>query len=82
MRKKRIEHDGQYYNEGETIWDLGSFECVGTEGNKRYYEGFSTDAPAKLPKYDDLGAGSTATCLDNGDFYKYHAKTKEWVLQQ
>lgn len=81
MQKKIIEHDGQYYNEGEPIWDLGSFECVGFDGNQRYYEGFSADAPDKLPKYDNLGAGSTATCLDNGDFYKYHAKSKEWIPQ-
>ena len=73
--------DGQKYEDNEQVHDLGSFECVGTEGNKRFYEGFSADAPEKLPKYDDLGAGSTATCLDNGDYYKYHAKSKEWVLQ-
>ena len=74
-------HDGQFYEDDEPVWDLGSFECIGREDNKRYYEGFSADAPHKLPKYDDLGAGSTATCLDNGDYYKYHAKSKEWILQ-
>ena len=78
---KVFEHDGQIYNEGETPWDLGSFECVGTEGNQRYYEGLSADAPDKLPKYDNLGAGSSATCLDNGDYYKYHAKSKTWYKQ-
>lgn len=74
-------HDGQFYEDNEPVWDLGSFECVDRDGNKRYYEGLSADAPHKLPKYEDLGAGSSATCLDNGDYYKYHAKTKEWILQ-
>ena len=78
MEKRIIEHDGQYYNEGDTIWDLGSFECVSKEDtNQRNYEGLSTDI-SKLPTYDNLEAGSTAFCLDTGDFYKYHAKTKTW----
>ena len=76
--KQRIQVDGQIYEEGQEVWDLGSFECVGHEGNQRYYEGLSADAPAKLPKYDNLEAGSTALCLDNGDYYKYHAKSKTW----
>ena len=70
--------DGQKYEDNEQVHDLGSFECVGVEGtNKRNYEGLSADV-SKLPKYDDLEAGSTAFCLDNGDFYKYHAKSKTW----
>lgn len=73
--------DGQVYEKGEEIWDLGSFECVGTDGNKRFYSGLSADAPSKLPKYDDLGTDSTAKCLDNGDFYYYHAPSKTWYLQ-
>ena len=61
-----------------TAHDLGSFECVSVEGiNQRNYEGLSADVD-KLPKYDDLEAGSTALCLDTGDFYKYHAKSKTW----
>lgn len=78
MAKKIIEHDGQYYNEGEAVWDLGSFECVdGQDTNQRNYEGLSADI-SKLPKYDDLEAGSTALCLDTGELYKYHAKSKTW----
>ena len=54
MSKKIIAHDGQYYNEGEPVWDLGSFECVdGQDMNQRNYEGLSADVD-KLPKYDDL----------------------------
>lgn len=73
--------DGHTYQPGEEIPDLGSFECVGTEGNKRFYSGLSVDAPAKLPKYDDLGTDSNAKCIDNGDFYYYHAPSKSWYKQ-
>ena len=70
--------DGQIYTDDAPVHDLGSFECVSKEGvNQRNYEGLSTDVD-KLPKYDDLEAGSTALCLDTGDFYKYHAKSKTW----
>ena len=70
--------DGQIYMDDEQVHDLGSFECVSKEDvNQRNYEGLSADV-SKLPKYDDLEAGSTAFCLDTGDFYKYHAKSKTW----
>ena len=78
MAKKIIEHDGQYYNEGDTVWDLGSFECIDKQDtNQRNYEGLSVDVD-KLPTYDNLESGSTALCLDTGEFFKYHAKTKTW----
>jgi len=73
-------HDGQVYGPGETLWDLGSFVCVSVDGNKRSYQGLSQDV-GKLPKYDDLGTGSSALCVDNGDYYIYHAPTKTWYLQ-
>lgn len=73
-------HDGQTYQAGEEIWDLGSFECVAVEGNKRSYSGLSADVD-KLPKYDNLGTDSSAKCLDTGDFYYYHAPTKTWYKQ-
>jgi hypothetical protein len=73
--------DGQTYREGETPWDLGSFECVGTDGNKRFYSGLSVDAPHKLPRYANLGTDSYAKCLDNGDFYYYHNPSREWYKQ-
>ena len=71
-------YDGQIYEDDEPVHDLGSFECVGCEGNTRAYEGKSADVN-KLPKYDNLGAGSKATCLDTGEIYKYHAKSKSWI---
>lgn len=70
-------YDGQIYEKGEEIWDLGSFQCTDTDGLKRSYEGLSADI-SKLPKYDNLGTGSSALCLDTGDYYKYHAPTKTW----
>ena len=74
--------DGQQYQDDEQVWDLGSFECIDKQDtNQRNYQGLSVDAPDKLPKYDNLEAGSTALCIDNGDFYIYHAKTKTWYKQ-
>lgn len=73
-------YDGHTYQAGEEIPDLGSFECTSTDGNIRSYSGLAADVD-KLPKYDDLGTGSSAQCLDTGDFYYYHAQTKTWYQQ-
>lgn len=70
-------YDGQNYEAGDELPDLGKWDCVGTEDNKRFYEGFSEDVD-KLPKYDTLGTGSTALCYDTGDLYKFHSKTNQW----
>lgn len=73
--------DGHRYSVGQELPDLGSWECVEAEGiGKRSYQGLSADVD-KLPKYDDLDTGSSAMCLDTGDFYFYHAPTKTWYLQ-
>ena len=69
--------DGQIYQDNDPVHDLGSWECVGYNGNQRAYEGLSKDIK-KLPKYDNLGAGSKAKCIDTGEIYKYHAKSKSW----
>lgn len=75
-----VEHktviDGQLYNPGEEPWDLGSFVCTSADGNIRNYEGLSTDAPSKLPHY--VETGSSALCVDTGDYYKYHKPTDMW----
>lgn len=73
-------YDGQTYQVGEEIHDLGSFVCVDVDGNKRSYSGLSADVD-KLPKYDNLGTDSSAKCLDTGDFYFYHAPSKTWYKQ-
>ena len=70
-------YDGQRYDSQADVPDLGSWECVQTDGGKRTYWGLSKDIN-KLPKYDDLRTGSKAVCLDTGSCYAYHAHTKEW----
>lgn len=70
-------YDGQYYQKGEEIPDLGSFVATSINGNIRNYEGLSGDV-SKLPKYDNLSTGSSAFCVDTGDLYKYEKTTKTW----
>ena len=70
-----IKVDGQIYNEGDTIPDLGSFVATSAEGNLRHYEGLSADV-SKLPKYVDTG--SSALCVDTGDYYKFEKTTQTW----
>lgn len=69
--------DGQVYKKGEEIWDLGSFVATDVDGNIRSYEGLSKDI-SKLPHY--VETGSSALCLDTGDYYKYHKETDTWYL--
>ena len=69
--------DDKYYEDLSQAPDLGSWVCTSAEANRRTYEGLSADID-KLPKYDDLGTGSTAICSDNGDILKYEATTKTW----
>lgn len=76
--------DGQIYNPGDSLPDLGSWVCTSVDKNGngeliiRNYEGLSADV-GKLPKYETgLGTGSSALCLDTGDFYKYEQSTKTW----
>lgn len=72
--------DGHIYEDDAVLPDLGSLECVGFEGRKRFYTGLSADVD-KLPTYDDLATDSTAKFLDTGDFYYYKASTKTWYKQ-
>lgn len=74
--------DGQTYQAGEEIPDLGNLVCV-KPGKQREYLGFTSDK-LKLPKYDDLLTGSSATLIDpNGIedtiIAKYYASTKQWL---
>lgn len=75
-KKKIVIKDGQVYEEGQEVWDLGSFTCIDADGNIRHYEGLSIDAPAKLPHY--VETGSSALCLDTGDYWKYLKSTDTW----
>lgn len=69
--------DGHTYHAGEEVPDMGSLVATSVSGNIRNYEGLSEDFD-KLPKYDDLGTGSTCLFSDTGYLYKYEATTKEW----
>lgn len=69
--------DGQHYDKGDEIWDLGSFECTDVEGHKRSYMGLSADIN-KLPKYQNLATGSFALFLDTGQAFFYHSPSKTW----
>lgn len=75
-------YDGQTYEVGEEIPDLGSLECTDVVGNKRSYFGFQEDED-KLPTYDNLGGGSDATLVDPSGtnatkILYYHTKSKAW----
>lgn len=67
--------DGQTYNKGDTLPDLGSWVATSAEGNMRHYEGLSADV-SKLPKY--VETGSSALCVDTGDYYKFLKSTNTW----
>lgn len=77
IAKGAMVYDGQYYKDGDEIHDLGSFVATSVDGKIRSYQGLSKDID-KLPKYDDLGTGSSALCVDTGQFYKYEKTTKQW----
>lgn len=49
--------DGQTYNSGDTLPDLGSLVCVDADGNRRSYEGLISDQ-SKLPTYVDDGSSA------------------------
>lgn len=67
--------DGVLYKPGDEIWDLGSFVATDATGMMRSYDGLSKDV-LKLPHY--VETGSSALCLDTGDYYKYHKQTDTW----
>lgn len=67
--------DGQKYNAGEEVPDMGSIICVESKGNIRSYNALSSDAN-KLPKY--VETGSSCLMLDTGDFYKFERTTQKW----
>ena len=71
--------DGHTYYPGDTIPDLGSLECINVDGLKREYRGLIADF-GKLPKYDDLGTGSSCIFQDTSEYAEYNATTKTWYL--
>lgn len=69
--------DGQTYRKGDVIHDLGSWDCIDTDGSKRYYWGKSSEVD-KLPHY--VASGSTALCVDAGELYGFYAPGSKWFL--
>lgn len=72
---KTVVVDGQVYYNGDEIPDIGSWVAVSANGNIRNYNGLSADV-SKLPHYVDTG--SSAMCLDTGDYYKFHKPSDTW----
>ena len=75
-----VKQDGQTYEPGQNVPDMGSVVCTSYSGKVRDYELLSKDLD-KLPKYDDLGTGSSAYVIDTAEFYKYESTTKMWYKQ-
>ena len=78
----KIKVDGKYYEEG-TEPNFGSIQNVGVRGSQRDYQGLIADKD-KLPKYDDLATGSSATLIDptgteSTIVAKYDAQLKQWL---
>lgn len=74
-----VKQDGQVYEAGQEVPDMGSVKCVRADGNTRDYEFLAADLD-KLPKYDSLFSG-TAYCIDTVDIYKYDSTNKTWIKQ-
>lgn len=73
-----ISQDGELYSDEKDVPDIGSWKCSKrSEGNVREYVGLSSDV-GKLPVYDDLGAGSTALCVDTSQVYIFNLSDKKW----
>ena len=68
-------YDGQLYQKGDEVPDLGSWVAISADGNIRNYNGLSADI-SKLPHY--VETGSSAMCLDTGDYYKFHKPSDTW----
>lgn len=69
--------DGQTYRKGDVIHDLGGWDCIDTDGSKRYYWGKSSEVD-KLPHY--VASGSTALCVDTGENNRrpWPVKKRNW----
>lgn len=74
-----IVYDGHKYESRADVPDLGSLVGTDAGDGKRSYEGKYVDKD-KLPKYDDLASGSSASLVsDSGlSVFKYEATEKKW----
>lgn len=81
-----IVFDGHEFEKISDLPDLGSFRCTDVNGLQRSYMGLAKDVTklptaAKYPEYKDLATGSSAYCLDTGDFYFYSQSDDVWYAQ-
>lgn len=70
-----VKQDGQTYEPGENVPEMGSLVCTSFVGNVRHYKGVSDDR-VNLPTY--VGEGSTFTASDTGAKYTYSADKGLW----
>lgn len=80
-------YDGHKYKKGDELPDLGKWECVDSDGNKREYRGLSSEATklpteAQYPQYKDLASDSIAYCVDTQEVYMYFKPDDRWYPQQ
>lgn len=67
-----IEFDGQKYEKKEDIPDIGGFDCTNHYGeNVRSYVGLSSGIEKFKANVTYAGNGSTALCVDNGNYYMF-----------
>ena len=72
-----VVQDGQTYQPGEEVPDMGTIVAFETSGNLRKYIGLSKDVD-KLPKYTNLASGSSCLMVDTSAVYVYEKSTQEW----
>ena len=74
-----IRQDGHLYNNASEVPDMGTIVCTSFVGKLRNYAGLLSDKD-KLPVYDDLKTGSTASLVsDDGiSVFMYESTTKKW----
>ena len=75
--------DGNWYEKGEEVPDIGSFVASPDSDKVRSYIGLSKDidklkAASSLQKYDDLETGTSAFCIDTGQVFNYEKTTRKW----
>ncbi len=70
-----VKHDGEIYESGQEVPDMGTLVCTSATGNVRAYEGLAKDVQ-RLPTY--VSTGSSFLASDTGDYYKFEASTKTW----
>lgn len=72
-----VVQDGQVYEPGDDVPDMGSITALESTGNYREYNALSKDID-KLPTY--VSFGSSCYMIDTTDLYKFDGKS--WIKQE